>query len=278
MAKLKILETKQFWGMCDASAGVLVGREHIVVANDEDNVLRVYDVRRGGRPTQTIDLNSFLGLSPEDESDIESAATIDDTVYWIGSHGRNKKGKEVPSRQLFFATKFIAADAGVNVESIGQPYHRLLDDLIAEPNLQYLGLAAASQLKPKERDGLNIEGLTATREGHLLVGFRNPIPDGKALVVPLLNPSAIVLGKKAVLGEARLLDLNGLGVRDMVRIGSRYIVLAGPYDGQDDSRLFEWDGESKVRELGPLNLGKGRPEALILECEPDRRLFVRTDN
>jgi hypothetical protein len=32
--------------------------------------------------------------------------------------------------------------------------------------------------------GLNIEGLAATPDGQLLIGFRNPLSEGKALLLP----------------------------------------------------------------------------------------------
>ncbi|HET6410215.1 MAG TPA: hypothetical protein VFG14_20160, partial [Chthoniobacteraceae bacterium] len=44
-------------GCCDASAAVAVDGEHFVVADDEDNVLRVYR-REGGSPIMNIDLGS----------------------------------------------------------------------------------------------------------------------------------------------------------------------------------------------------------------------------
>src|SRR5439155_18316253 len=37
----------------------------------------------------------------------------------------------------------------------------------------------------------NIESLCADGES-LVIGFRNPVPDGKALLVPLKNPAAVI--------------------------------------------------------------------------------------
>jgi hypothetical protein len=62
-------------GACDGSAAVMVDGTRVLVANDEDNVLRVYDASRGGAPTATFDLTPLLRL-PEAgrEADIEGAA------------------------------------------------------------------------------------------------------------------------------------------------------------------------------------------------------------
>ncbi|MFP2933313.1 hypothetical protein ACLESO_50840 [Pyxidicoccus sp. 3LG] len=51
-----------FEGMCDASGAVALGGELFVVGDDEDNVLRVYDARRGGAPVQRVDLSPDLEL------------------------------------------------------------------------------------------------------------------------------------------------------------------------------------------------------------------------
>src|SRR5436190_1450267 len=81
--------------------------------------------------------------------------------------------------------------------------------------LNQFKLGDAAKKAPKEEGGLNIESLCAVGET-LYIGFRNPIPNGKALIVPLVNPSAVVdEGKPAQLGKPILIDLGGLGLRDM---------------------------------------------------------------
>src|SRR5690348_752082 len=79
-----------FFGMCDASAAVAIGTNFFVVANDEDNVLRVYRRHPGGLPIAAVDVSRFLavkGKSPE--TDIEGATMVSNRIYWITSHGRN---------------------------------------------------------------------------------------------------------------------------------------------------------------------------------------------
>ena len=63
---------------------------------------------------------------------------------------------------------------------------------------------------------MNIEGLAATADGKLRIGFRNPRPGGEALVIPLLNPAPVVdSGAAPVFGELARLDLAGRGIRRM---------------------------------------------------------------
>lgn len=238
-----------FAGMCDASGAIALSDRLIVVADDEDNVLRTYDVERGGPPLSAVDISAALGLPlkgkkrPEaPEIDLEAATRVGDRAYWMTSHGRNTKGRLRPERLLFFATTVSQTGAAL----AGAPYERLLEDMLEQPSLAGYGLAEAAALPPKTPGGLNIEGLTAMPGGGLLLGFRNPVPGRRALLLPLLNPSDLVNGGvnvKARFGEPILLDLDGDGVRSLTWWQGRYLIVAGSATSGGRSRLFEWSGE-----------------------------------
>ncbi len=251
-------------GMCDASAVVMLDDDYFLVANDEDNLLRVYSRTRGGSPAQVFDWSAFLNLDRRSpEADLEGSAVLDGRAYWISSHARNKKGKDRPSRRQFFATTFGVTNGAVTLTPVAQPYNGLLADLLQAPQLRRFDLAAAAERAPKTTDALNIESLCATPAGSLWIGFRNPIPEGKALLVPLLNPTELGSGARARLGEAMLLDLGGLGVRDMTWFHGRYFIIAGSYDGKGESRLYEWQGgDAMPRQLAHPELNGLNPEAL----------------
>src|SRR5205823_3592182 len=144
------------------------------------------------------------------ESDLEGAAKIGNRAFWISSHGRNKDGKFRPNRDRFFATDIKLVNGEVTLAPVGRPYKTWLDDLIGDPRFAAFHFAGAATHAPKASGGLNIEGLSATSEGHLLIGFRNPIPKGKALLIPLVNPNDVIAGKRPVFGSAIQLDLGGL--------------------------------------------------------------------
>ena len=124
----------------------------------------------------------------EIEADIEGATRIGDHIYWITSHGTNREGKPRPSRHRLFATEVKVADDKVTITSVSTPYKELVKDLTKTPGLKDYKLGEAAKKPPEQVDGLNIEGLGAAPQGALLIAFRNPIPDGKALLVPLENP------------------------------------------------------------------------------------------
>lgn len=243
--------------ICDSSAAVAVGLAHFVVADDEDNILRVFEAEVGGKPIQQIEINHFFANNPKQkEVDIEGVAELEGVTYWITSHGRNKNGKQRPERHQFFATRW-GTDEPFQLLQVGQAYTQLvLRDIVQDERLAKYNLTAAEQLPPKAQGGLNIEGLTATPNGSLLIGFRNPIPEGKALVLPLLNPAELVNNPEvqAVLGDPIELNLGGLGIRSVEYWASQgvYLIVAGAYDGLGSFVLYQWDG---VNEPQPLEIG-----------------------
>jgi hypothetical protein len=278
------LGTAEYRGMCDASAAVAVGPTMFVVANDEDNVLRVYQSSESGEPTTTFPLDSFLQIDAENpEADIEGATRVVDRVYWISSHGKNKNGKPRPNRLRFFATDATVANGKASLTPVGQPYKNLLQDLLEDPGLKELHLEVAAKKAPEDPDGLNIEGLAATPEGALLIAFRNPIPGGKALLVPLENPKEVVLdGKAAKLGPPIQIPLGGSGIRSIeyFEAEKKYLIVAGPPGDIGDFKLYRWSGSpTESPELIKALVLEGlRPEAFILYPGEKTRIQVLSDD
>lgn len=266
--------------MCDASAGVALDANHFAVANDEDNPIRVYKADEASLPLQTFDFSKEIHIDQrKPEMDIEGACWLGDKIFWISSHGRNKDGEVRLSRQILFATTCTKTEKGFDIKPAGRPYRLLLMDLASEPRLRSFRLDEASRLAPKQPGALNIEGLCATPEKKLLIGFRNPLPQSQALLIPLENPDAIITGERAKFGEPILLPLDGLGVRDIAFWRNQYLIVAGAVDGQLKSELFLWGGKGtqpkRVDWLEPNNFN---PEALIVYEGRDTAFQVLSDD
>lgn len=268
-----------YFGMCDASAVTMLSPELCLVGDDEDSWLRVYR-RPGGVPVAKYDLTGLLGFTRADEADLEGSARIGDRIYWITSHGNNRKGLEQPSRHRLFAVTTALGNGSVTIRPVGRAYARLVEDLLTEPRLRAFDLARATKLPPKTPGALNIEGLAATPEGHLWIGFRNPIPRGRALLVPLLNPSELLEGQRARLGDPVLVDLDGYGIRSLERYRDGYLIVAGSVDGRGESRLYTWAGPGTApRQLDQISFRGVNPEAIsIIEREGGPELFVVSDD
>ena len=254
----------RYRGLCDASAAVALDARHFVVADDEHNTLQVFR-RDVPDAVGRVDLDRFLGTEAGRESDIEGAAESGGVIYWIASHGRNSAGKKRDERHRLFATERVPGSAPPSLRPVGQPYTRLLDDLLDAPQLKGYHLKGASKLPPEAPGGLNIEGLAATPGGALLVGLRNPLPRGRALVVAIDNPAQVVRGQRAKIGSVFELPLDGRGIRSLERIGNGYLVVAGPPADDGSFALYRWSGAAgEVPVPVPsVAFGSLRPEALF---------------
>ena len=185
---------------CDGSAGVAIDDRYFASAEDEHNTLRIYeshpeDLKKAG-PVWDKNISGFLGAGQHEECDLEAGARIGQLIFWIGSHGTDSDGKKEPARRRLFATEIVKnANGHFQLKTRGKAYKHLLDDLFDDKHLKMFHLEKAASAPTKSSEGLNIEALCATPEGDLLVGFRAPIPGGKALLVPLTNPKDLMSGK-----------------------------------------------------------------------------------
>jgi hypothetical protein len=267
--------------MCDASAAVAIDETHFAAASDEDSVIRIYNSDKPGDPVKIFDFGSSLALSGRNrETDLEGAARIGDLVYWISSHGRNKDGEERANRQRLFATRIKSTGEAPELVLEGRAYTQLLADLSKAPFAERFKLAEAMKLAPKARGGLNIEGIAATADGTLLIAFRNPIPNKKALLVPLLNPLAVIRGEaRAQFGVPSVIDLHGSGIRDIAFFKNEFVIVAGKYDNHHGSKLYRWAGGSSVPALIEAKVSYLNPEALVcFAAEGETEFQVLSDD
>lgn len=252
-----------FTGMCDASAAVLLDDQRMVVADDDDEVLRVYDVSRGGAPLATTDLSTWLEVSDPTRRgavDIEAATKMGSQTLWLTSHARADEGAKNLGQSRFFAT--VPTRDGSRHEPVGRPYMDLRKQLLQHPELKALG-KSLKKGGPEEALGLNLEGVTSGQDGSLLLGFRNPLIEGRALVIPLLNPEETLRGEPPRLGAGLRLDLGGLGVRELTRWHSSILIVAGSVADGGRFALFAWDGMNAEPRPIPVDLADLNPEAAL---------------
>jgi hypothetical protein len=262
-------------GACDGSAAVALDQNFFAVADDDSNVLNVYRMGQAAA-VQELPLDTFLeaptkkkpgpdGKPVFKEADLEGAARIGDRIYWIASHARDSKGNAEPGRSRLFATRIVPHADGPRLEPIGSGAYKDLREKMfnaakQEEKVKFQLLKLLSNAyapgeeegpAPEAKNGFNIEGLAATPDGRLLIGFRNPRPGNKAVVITLNNPSKVVdAGETPIFGNPWQLDkLEGRGIRSIEWINSTYVIVAGPHNDADKSdikppfALFTWSGK-----------------------------------
>lgn len=266
----------RFEGACDASGAVPVDARHFAVADDEDNVLRVYDAWTGGEAVRRTNLSKQIALKKKGEADIEAATSLGGRAFWLTSHGRNAQGDEDPNRSLVITTELPTLDERVEVQ--GQVYRELLHDLEQEPLLAPYDLTHAATLAPKEPGGLNIEGLTATPDGKLLIGFRSPLAGSRALLLPIENPEALYAAGKVRFGAPIELDLGGLGVRSLSWWHGSYLIAAGSTGAGGPARLYRWSGPGTEPRVAAESVFEGSNPEAFFTAEANDQILVLSDD
>ena len=154
---------------------------------------------------------------------------------------------------------------------------KVVDGLKRALTSQHAVLAAAAQVKDvKANGGLNIEALEISPDQkRLLIGFRSPLLDGRALIASLENPSAVFESNEAprigpLLDE---LDLGGQGIRGMSYVPAMgaYLVIGGPTSREPGNfDLWRWSGvpgapasRVTIRGLRSLEKAEGVSPAVI---------------
>ncbi|MEV3857857.1 hypothetical protein AB0J38_26460 [Streptomyces sp. NPDC050095] len=264
-------DSRYLTGSSDASAAVDVGGGYVVVADDESNVLRLYDGSASGAPVKTWDMSSKVGA--DKEIDIEGAARVGNLIYWTGSLGNNKDGEYKADRNTVFTTTVSGSGAATEL-TYAHAYKQLRDKLVAwdQGNGDRYGFADGTKdgQVPKAIDGFNVEGLEfapgSTTTAY--VGFRAPLVPpqngGKALIVPVTNMDKVVAsGSSPVFGTPIELDLGGLAVRDIRKNDqNQYLIVAGSWAADDNSdpyALYQWDGVAGHAPVKRLDLPTSDP-------------------
>ncbi|WP_260483160.1 DUF3616 domain-containing protein [Sphingomicrobium flavum] len=309
--------------IADLSAAAIVGNA-LFVAGDEAHAVERLTIDDDGQASdhRRFELRDYLDLvRGGEEMDIEGLA-IDDGWLWItGSHSRTRPDPEddadddghidikkvsdlkdtrprcvlarIPLREdLDGLMKPVRNDddrtAGL-VRQKGEQGSKLRRLLCANPLL-----GPSCEMAAKE-GGLDIEGLAAKGE-RVALGLRGPVIQTYAVLVePLFKAKSsgrLHLEKPL---RIRLMELGGLGVRDLLVGGDDLYILAGP-TGDLDGRcvLYRWEGwgsnppehdrKLKVHKPErlfdiPVKVDHDHPEGIAwLPGEEEKRLLILYDS
>lgn len=136
-----------------------------------------------------MDATGALDPSPirvggiEKWSDLESiAAAPDGGVYVLSSQSFSKKGKRSAARQVFAHVAITASAADVTAS------------ISLAKALDRAGAQTLAALGLDDTASLDIEAMTPTREGGLLLGVKSPVAETGAAIWHLAQPDALLAG------------------------------------------------------------------------------------
>jgi hypothetical protein len=162
-------------------------------------------------------------------------------VYAITSHSREDGGNEKKSRERLVRFR-IEGNRVVNP--------KVVDGLKRALTTKHPVLAAAAKVQDvKAGAGLNIEALEISPDQQrLLIGFRSPLHNGRAIIASVENPAGIFEAGEAprIAAEFEGLDLAGHGIRGLSYVSSigEYLVIGGPVSRQSAQfDLWLWNGQ-----------------------------------
>jgi hypothetical protein len=245
---------------------VALDKDHFLVANDENSVLRVYSRRGQASPLAQFNFRKFLDLKKSnDESDLEGMTRIGTTIYVIASHSRSKDGDKRKGRRQLLALSYQLQGGKVDLKPIGEPYTKLLKHLEESQLIDGLDFEESARLSSDEKGGLNIEGLSSTPDGGLLIGFRAPIHQGTTILIKLDNPNEVVFGDQPKFSQATQLLLGSMGVRGIERFEDTYLLTTESERGKTYPQLFQWNGsEQRPRRVFVSLPKKLNPESILI--------------
>lgn len=215
----------------------------LVVEDEKQQPLSLLTISSGGEVRSTPLSPGFLEANDAfwKLDDLEGV-TLDRSgyLYAITSHSRDGDGEEKKSRDKLVRFR---------VEG-----NRIVEPLVVKglkPALvaRHPMLAAAAEvLDVKAAGGLNIEALEmAPDQQRLLIGFRSPLLDKRAILATVENPAAMFKAGEAPRISATLdtLDLDGNGIRGLSHIPSLggYLLISGPVSREQvQFQLWFWSG------------------------------------
>ena len=162
-------------------------------------------------------------------------------VYAITSHSRDDEGREKKSRERLVRFR---------VEGNRVADAKVVDGLKRSLTSTHPELASAAMIRDvKTGGGLNIEALEISPDQQrLLIGFRSPLRDGRAIIASVENPQGLFEADEVprVAADLEELDLGGHGIRGLSYVPSvgEYLVISGPVSREPGQfALWLWNGQ-----------------------------------
>ena len=267
-----------FYNIFEPSGATTVENNKVLIVEDESSArpMKLVTFDENNHVVEIGDLHIPKKLKKAFKKkieDLEAIAADGHTVYAITSHAPNRANNNKKERNRLLVMHY--EDESIKDLSI---YKHLKAELVHfKPDIfgeRLLGY-----------NPINIEGLAVNPKTHeLYIGFRAPLFESKAIIVPVENPHQLFgkQAKKPYFKEPIFIDLDGLGIRGMHydRLKEGLWIIAGD-SGKRISKfqLYFYDFKTKkvLRIQKEIDLGFSEGVTLV-NNNGKRLLFTVEDN
>jgi hypothetical protein len=287
-ALLRFGEAKTRKGLRNLSAAARIDSSLFLGADEHGGIDRL--THRGQSEWaghRRFELADLLPLAdPDAEVDIEGLAVGDGWLWVLGSHARTRaKPEKLPgecidldaladlkdtrARCLLARLPLIEdKDGWTPVAADGERRAGMLpQDATGNALARALAddpLVAPFSRIPAKEGGLDIEGI-AVCGSRVALGLRGPVIGTHALLLELdlavRDDGTLAIAHGPV---RRLLAMEGLGIRDLKRLGDDLLVLAGPTTGlSGPCAIYRWSGWANDPARDPHKVRLHRPERVL---------------
>lgn len=248
LSKGNVVYTKNsFYNVFEPSGATTMPDGKVLIVEDESSAqsLKLVEVQGNSKIVELGSLylpKKIKKVFKKEIEDLEAITSDKNTVFAITSHTLNKSKQQRNTREKF--VMFTYEDGAIIDFHM---YANLKQDLMKSfPDLLV--------------HDINIEGLCFdSKNKTLLIGFRSPLKNKKAMILTLKNPKALFLkGENPEFLEPIWLDIQGMGIRDIHYDSQKdaYWIIAG--DSSERGNNFQlWFWNPKDSEL---SLVKNQPD------------------
>ena len=273
-----VYKKEKFYNVFEPSGATTMPDGKILIVEDESSAhsLKLLEVESTNNIVEIGNLyltKKIKKIFKKEIEDLEAITSDNNIIYAITSFTQTKTHKVKSAREKLIM--FTYNDGAIKNLYI---YRDLKKSL-------YTTFPKIFQNNLFTSNNINIEGLSFNSKTHdLIIGFRAPISDGKALLVSIKNPKEIFLEKKKpIFSEVIKLNLNGLGIRDITfdeQKDGYWIIAGGSNSRNGNFQLWFWDRKNlKVERVkNHPNIGFGEGITVINRDSKNVGLLILEDN
>lgn len=271
-----VYKQDEFYNIFEPSGATTMPDGKVLIVEDESSAhaLKLIELDEENNVLEAGDLympKKVKKIFKKEIEDLESITSDENTVFGMTSHSLSKSSKAKAEREKFIM--FTYDDGAIENFYIYGDLKKDLYENFRDIFTDSLFVA----------NNVDIEGLCFEKASEsLLIGFRSPVLNGKAMVIGIENPKEIFLNnEKPRFSKPIMLDLKGLGIRDFtydVKKEGYWIIAGGSSERDANFELWFWDKKnSKLSvvknhpDLGyaegitVINHGSKKPALLIVE-------------